>query len=67
MSNNRFRTTLQKNGEWAVKREGEKKTSAIFNTQSDAWCDARRRARGAEGEALLEDKNGKVLSRNTYM
>ncbi len=54
-----------KNG-WAVKREGATRASAVFTTQSDAWSDTRRRARGTEGEALLQGKDGKIRSRNTY-
>lgn len=61
-----FWVSQRNNGDWAVKREGSSKATALHGTQSEAWKDAKRRARGAEGEAFLKGKNGKIRSRNTY-
>jgi Uncharacterized protein conserved in bacteria (DUF2188) len=36
------------------------------STQMEAWYEARRRARGAGGEAVLKDGRGTVKARNTY-
>ncbi len=62
---NNFWTTNHKDG-WAVKREGTKKASSVHSTQAEAWKETRRRARGAEGEAFLKGKDGKIRARNTY-
>lgn len=66
MSKKNYWTTPKKDGGWAVKREGSTKASAIFDSQAEAWSDTRRRARGTEGEAFLQGKNGQIRSRNTY-
>ncbi len=65
MNKSNYWTTPHKDG-WAVKKEGAKRASAVFETQADAWSDTRRRARGSEGEAFLQGKNGQIRSRNTY-
>lgn len=51
---------------WAVKREGALRASSIHSTQTEAWNEARRLARGSGGEAYLEGENGQVRARNTY-
>ena len=51
---------------WAVKGEGSERASSLHPTQEDAWNEARRRARGAGGEAFLQGKNGRIRARNTY-
>lgn len=51
---------------WAVKQEGSNHVASVHPTQSAAWSETRRRARGAGGEALLQGKDGKIRTRNTY-
>lgn len=58
-------TTPHSNG-WAVKREGSSRATSVHMTQAEAWNEARRRARGVGGEALLQGKNGRIRTRNTY-
>ena len=60
-----FWTTHHSEG-WAVKREGAKTANSVHGTQAEAWTEARRLARGAGGEALLQSKDGKIRARNTY-
>jgi hypothetical protein len=60
-----FSTSKQASG-WAVKKEGESKVSSVHPTQSDAWAEARRLARGAGGEAYLKGHDGRIQARNTY-
>lgn len=60
-----FWTTPHRKG-WAVRREGKNKVSSIHPTQAEAWGEARRRARGSEGEALLQGRDGKIRVRNSY-
>ncbi|MDP1583280.1 MAG: DUF2188 domain-containing protein [Bradyrhizobium sp.] len=64
MSSN-YWTTKRSDG-WAVKKEGAARASSVHDTQSDAWSEARRLARGAGGEALLKGNDGKIRARNTY-
>ncbi len=54
------------NGKWAVKLTGAKRASFIFDTQEQAWKEARRLARASGTEAYLKDKNGKIRARNSY-
>jgi hypothetical protein len=51
---------------WAVKKEGASRASSIHSTQSEAWSEARRLARGAGGEAYLKGEDGQIRARNTY-
>lgn len=62
---NNYWTTRRADG-WAVKKEGALRASSVHSTQSDAWAEARRLARGAGGEALLQGENGRIRARNTY-
>lgn len=64
MSEN-FWTTRRPRG-WAVKKEGSTRASSVHKTQEAAWNETRRLARGTEGEAYLQGKNGKIRARNTY-
>ena len=52
---------------WAVKREGSNKVASVYGTQMEAWNETKRIARGTGGEALLQDKDGKIKTRNTYI
>ena len=60
-----YRTTPHCNG-WAVKRDGRSRADSIHGTQSAAWNEARRLARGAGGEAVLHGTKGEICTRNTY-
>ena len=63
---NDFWTGLSKNGEWSVRREGSSRVASVHETQSAAWNEARRLARGAGGEAYLKGRDGKIRAQNTY-
>lgn len=54
------------NGGWQVKGSGNDRASSVHSTQSEAWSEARRLARGAGGEALLQGRNGQIRARNSY-
>lgn len=64
-NSNNFWTTKHSGG-WAVKREGASRVSSTHTTQQQAWNEARRLARGAGGEAILQGSNGKIRAKNTY-
>lgn len=51
---------------WAVKKEGASKASSVHSTQSEAWAETRRLARGSGGEAYLKGNDGQIRARNTY-
>jgi len=53
-------------GGWAVRQQGSSHVASVHTTQSAAWSETRRRARGTGGEALLQGKDGKIRTRNTY-
>lgn len=58
-------TTRHSDG-WQVKASESKRASSVHSTQAEAWMEARRLARGAKTEALLQGKDGKIRARNTY-
>jgi hypothetical protein len=47
-------------------QNGTDRASSIHGTQSEAWKEARRLARGAESEAFLKGRDGSIRARNTY-
>ena len=51
---------------WIVRKDGAAQASSVHDTQSSAWGEARRLARGSGGEALLKGNDGKVRARNAY-
>jgi len=58
--------TSKRDSGWAVKKEGASRASSVHRTQSEAWSEARRLARGSGGEAFLKGENGRIRARNTY-
>lgn len=58
-------TTKHPDG-WQVKGEGNSRATSVHSTQSEAWDEAKGRAREAGGEAYLTGKNGQIRERNTY-
>jgi len=58
--------TSKRTAGWAVKKEGASRAASVHSTQSEAWTEARRLARGSGGEAFLKGEDGKIRARNTY-
>jgi hypothetical protein len=58
--------TSKSAGGWQVKKEGASRPSSVHESQSGAWSEARRLARGAGGEAFLKDSNGRIRAQNSY-
>jgi len=68
MANNHdYWASPRQGGSWAVKRTGTRRAASIHNTQADAWKETRRLARGVGSEAFLKGRNGKILTRNSYV
>jgi hypothetical protein len=51
---------------WQVKGAGNARASSVYETQAEAWNEARRLARGSEGEAFLQGRDGQIRARNSY-
>lgn len=58
--------TSKSGGNWQVKRDGATRPSSVHNSQSGAWNEARRLARGAGGNAYLKDADGQIRAQNSY-
>ncbi|MBI9039506.1 MAG: DUF2188 domain-containing protein [Bacteroidales bacterium] len=59
-------TSKRSDGKWAVKHTGAQRASYLFETQEQAWKEARRLARTSGTEAFLKDREGKIRARNSY-
>lgn len=53
-------------GGWQVKGAGNSKATSVHGTQAEAWNEARRLARGSDGEAFLQGQDGQIRARNSY-
>ena len=51
---------------WAVKGEGNQKSSSVHSTQREAIGAAREIARNQGSEMLIHGVNGRIRERNTY-
>ncbi len=60
-----YRTTVREDG-WAVKRDGSNRAASIHKDQSSAWHETKRLARANGSEALLQGRDGKIMTRNSY-
>lgn len=52
---------------WVVRKAGASRPSEVFSSKADAWVDARRRARGVSGEAVICERDGSIVVRNRYV
>lgn len=51
---------------WQVKKEGATRPSSVHSSQSGAWAEARRLARGVAGDAFLKGSDGRIRAQNSY-
>jgi len=58
--------TLKSDNGWAVQKEGATRASSVHHSQTDAWAEARRLARGSDGQAYLKGSDGRIRARNSY-
>ncbi len=58
--------TMRPDGNWQVKGEGNKRASAVTNTQRDAITIATEIARNQKSELIIHGKNGKIREKNSY-
>ncbi len=57
---------VPKDGDWAVKAEHSKRASGIYDTQKEAYDQAREIAKNNDGEVLLHGRDGTIRARETY-
>lgn len=51
---------------WAVRREGNERSSSVHDTQRDAIDAAREAARRDQSELFIHGKDGKIRDRDSY-
>lgn len=66
MANRKNYWTARHDEGWTVKREGSGRAASVHASQSAAWDETRRLARGAGGEAYLKGRDGQIRARNSY-
>ena len=57
---------VPREGQWAVKKEGNQRTTSIHRTQSNAIDTAREAARAEKSELVIHDRNGRIRNKNSY-
>lgn len=57
---------IPRNGQWAVRSEGNRKVSGVFKTQSDAIGHARAIARGQGSELVIHGRDGRIREKSSY-
>ncbi len=67
MNSKYFITHPDSNGNWVVKKNGGKQPISTHDTQYEAWNETRRLARGKDTSAILQGKNGKTITSNSYI
>ena len=53
-------------GKWAVHGEGNERDTKLFDTQKDAWDYAIDIAKNQESEVIVQGKDGKIRSKDSY-
>lgn len=57
---------VPKDGGWAVKGEGNSKSTKDFNTQKEAIDYAREIAKNQKSEVVIHRKNGQIRDKDSY-
>ena len=57
---------VPREGQWAVKKEGNQRATSIHRTQSNAIDTAREAARAEKSELVIHDRNGRIRNKNSY-
>ena len=55
-----------RDGKWAVHGEGNKRDTAIFNTQAEAQARAIQIATAKHSEVIVQRPNGQIRSKDSY-
>lgn len=57
---------VPKDGQWAVKGEGNEKATRVVETQKQAIEIAKQISKNQESEMFIHKRNGQIRERNTY-
>lgn len=57
---------VKEGGGWSVREEGLPEETTHHANREDAWSIANERAAACEGEAFLQDENGRVVDRQWH-
>lgn len=57
---------VKRDGNWAVRGEGNSRDTSTHNTQQEAFGAARDIAKNQGSEVLIHGTNGRIRERNTY-
>jgi hypothetical protein len=57
---------VPRDGEWAVRGEGNAKDTKRFRTQKDAIDAAKKIAKNSRSEVLIHGQDGRIRERNSY-
>ena len=57
---------VPREGQWAVKKEGNQRATSIHRTQSNAIDTAREAAKAEKSELVIHDRNGQIRNKNSY-
>lgn len=67
MKKKNIHTTYRKNEDkWAVKKEGNKKASGLYDTKKEAEIEAKKLAQKEKSESVIHDKDGKISDKDSY-
>lgn len=65
MGNNEW-VSPREDGKWGVHGECSKKDSNVFDNKVDAIARAKEIAKNKEGELIIQKRNGKIQSKDSY-
>lgn len=57
---------IPRQGQWAVKKEGNQRATSIHSTQRDAIDTARGAAKAEKSELVIHNRNGQIRNKNSY-
>ena len=57
---------IPRQGQWAVKKEGNQRATSIHSTQRDAIDTARETAKAEKSELVIHNRNGQIRNKNSY-
>lgn len=65
MAASNFSVVKTSNG-WVVRKDGSSRVASVHSTQTEAWAESRRLARGSGGSAVLRGDDGQIRAQNSY-
>ncbi len=64
--NGKNQHVVPRQGQWAVRGEGNKKVTSVHDTQADAIETARNIARNQQSEVVIHRRDGRIRTKNSY-